>query len=154
MGQEGYEFIVEDQWSFTKDWLRTGWLSEDAWVRMKLDLAVIHQDQAVVVDYKTGKRWGNEISHMTQAQLYQLVMFLLYPQLEFIQVEYWYTDLKEIHVTPFTRKFGMRFLQKFDDIGAAITNEIRFNPKPSAHACRYCPYGVQNGTGICPSAYK
>ena len=154
MGFDEYQFIIEDEWAFTKDWQVTGWHSEDAWVRMKLDCMVIKDTEAVVIDYKTGRRWGNEISHMIQAQLYQVAALLRYPHLEHVQIEYWYTDLKEIFTAPFTRPFGMRFLQKFDDIGERITEEILFNPKPSAHACKYCPYGVQNGTSICQSAYK
>ena len=154
IGRNGFEFVIEDQWAFTKDWQITGWLSDDAWCRMKLDCMVIHGTEAVVIDYKTGKRYGNEISHMIQAQLYQVAAFLRYPQLEHVEVEYWYTDLKEIFAAPFNRAFGMRFLEKFDDIGERITTEVQFNPKPSATACRYCAYGFQNGTGVCQVAFK
>ncbi len=106
-----------------------------------------------IIDYKTGKRFGNEVSHMTQAQLYQLSAFLRYPELETITVEFWYLDIGLITQAVFTRDFGMQFLPLFNSKGLKVTEEISFTPKPSAFACKYCPYGKEEGNGICKFAY-
>jgi hypothetical protein len=151
-----YTFIVEAKWAFNDQWQIAAWDSEDAWIRMLLDCGVIHEsgEEAVVIDYKSGRRYGNEITHLVQGQLYQLSTFLRYPEVQHVTTEFWYTDQKGIASNPFTRKFGMRFLEKFDEIGKRITSEVRFDPKPSAHACKYCPFGPQYGTGDCEVAYK
>jgi len=144
---------VEGDWAFTEDWNVTGWSSQDAWLRMKLDLMLTREDEAIVIDHKTGRRHGNEISHMTQAQLYQLGAFIRYPELEHITIEFWYLDVGEITQAKYSRKFGLQFLPLFTKKGQSITNEVRFDPKPSAFACKYCPYGKVVGTGICQASY-
>ena len=123
---------------------------------MKIDCLVIaiRLNLGILIDYKSGRRYGNEVTHMIQGQLYQLATFIRFPELEHIEVEFWYTDGNEITRHPFKREFGMRFIQQFDDKGAQITSEITFPPTPSAHACKYCPFGRLNGTGVCAFAFK
>jgi len=82
------------------------------WARIKLD-ALVHQDEqsARVIDYKTGKKWGNEISHSQQALLYAIGTFLRYPDLEFVNSR-----------------------------AVKMTTETEFNPTPSKSSCRWCSY--------------
>ena len=77
---------LEGEWGFTKDWEICGWMEGRTWARIKLDALVNESDtSARVIDYKTGKRFGNEISHSQQALLYAIGTFLRYPNLEFAQ---------------------------------------------------------------------
>ena len=147
-------FAIEEDWAFTDKWLPTGWRSEDAWLRLKVDMLMLKESEALLIDYKSGRRYGNEISHMTQAQLYQLCTFIRYPELEHIEVEFWYVDVGEITRAKFTRNFGMQFLPLMTSKGEQITNEIRFDAKPSAFNCKYCPYGNEEGNGACKQAYS
>lgn len=144
---------VEGDWAFTKNWQVTGWSSQDAWLRMKADMMVIKDTEGIMIDYKSGRRYGNEISHMTQAQLYQLCAFIRFPELERLEVEFWYTDVGEITRASYTRDFGMQFLPLMEGKGIAITSDNTFTPKPAAFACKYCPYGIINGNGECRFAY-
>jgi len=140
---------VEGEWAFTQDWAPTAWMSNDAWLRMKLDVFVRLTDtHAVVIDYKTGKKSGNEIKHAEQGQLYQLAAFMRYPELEEIDVEFWYTDQDDLTHMRYTRDQGLRFFRGFDQRGKRITSEREFPPSPNAHNCRWCPYGPK-GTGHC-----
>ena len=43
-------------------------------------------------DYKTGKRRGNEIKHTDQGIVYVIGAMMRYPEIEYAQVEFWYTD--------------------------------------------------------------
>jgi len=147
------DFAVEEDWAFTSSWTPTGWRSDDAWLRMKVDLLAIKDNEAILIDYKTGRKHGNEIAHMTQAQLYQLGTFIRYPEIDHIIVEFWYTDVGEISKSKFRREFGTKFMPLFNEKGNAITNEVRFDPKPSAFACKYCPYGSINGNSLCKASY-
>jgi hypothetical protein len=147
-------FAIEENWAFDENWIPTGWSSTDAWLRMKVDMLMLKETEALLIDYKSGRRYGNEISHMTQAQLYQLGTFIRYPELEHIEVEFWYIDVGEITRARFTRNFGMQFLPLMSSKGKEVTNEIRFDAKPAAFNCKYCPYGNEEGNGSCKHAYS
>ena len=84
---------VEGDWGFTIDWEPCAWMAPDVWARIKLD-AIVHETDtsARVIDYKTGKMFGNEISHSQQALTYAIGSFFRYPKLEHVQTELWYLD--------------------------------------------------------------
>ena len=58
---------LEGEWAFTIDWEKTKWMDSTCWARVKLD-AYIQEDEtsARVIDYKTGRKIGNEIPHSQQ----------------------------------------------------------------------------------------
>jgi CRISPR/Cas system-associated exonuclease Cas4 (RecB family) len=143
---------TETEWGFDKDWGPVAWMSHDCWVRIKPDAFVMLEPIfAVVIDYKTGKRYGNEVKHAEQMQLYVIAMFLRHPNLERVTVELWYTDLDELVPMQFTREAAMRLLAKWTKRGVAITTEEDFDPKPSTSNCKFCPYKPAEfgGTGHC-----
>lgn len=141
---------LEGEWAMDDEWSPVAWGSNDAWLRLKLDAMVMVSDtHARVIDYKTGKKYGNEIKHAEQMQMYQLVTFLRYPELQTIEVELWYIDQKTTTKMKFTRSQGMRFFKNFNTRGEAITSEEDFEPSPNIFACKWCPFGPK-GTGHCP----
>ena len=106
--------------------------------------------KAIAIDYKSGKKFGNEIKHGEQLQLYQLVTFLRYPELEEVTTELWYLDVDEITSQTFTRAQGLRFQKAWERRGNAITTCLDFPPNPNVHSCRYCMLGTRaGGAGIC-----
>lgn len=132
---------TEGEWAFDRDWNPVAWADPAAWLRMKLDaLARISRTHAVVIDYKTGRKFGNEVKHAEQGQLYQLGAFMRFPELETIDVEFWYTDQDDITHSHYRREQGMRFFKNFDTRGKAITDAVDFPPKPNIFSCRWCPY--------------
>lgn len=140
---------LEGEWAVDDEWEPVAWRSSDAWVRIKLDAFVrLSKTHAVVIDYKTGKKFGNEIKHAEQCQLYQLAAFLRYPELEVIDVELWYTDQDDLTHMRFTRDQGLRFFKNFDDRGHKMTTTTEFPPSPNMFSCKWCPYGPR-GTGHC-----
>jgi CRISPR/Cas system-associated exonuclease Cas4 (RecB family) len=132
---------LEGKWGFNDEWEPRAWNSADIWARIKLDAFVtITTEEAVVVDYKTGRKVGNEIKHADQMQLYQLSAFMLYPKLEQITVELWYLDQDDTTKTTFTREQGMRFFRNFDARARKMTDTVEFTPKPNKFVCGRCPY--------------
>ena len=121
------------------------------WLRLKLD-ALVHlsETEAVVIDYKTGKKFGNEIKHGEQLQMYQLCTFLRYPKLEVVHTELWYLDVDDLTHKMFTRDQGLRFKRSFDQRGSAVTDCTDFKPNPNRFSCHWCRYGTKEGsTGDC-----
>ncbi len=149
---------MEQMWCFDRDWKRLpDGFQPTTWVRIKLDvIAWLSSSSAVVVDYKTGKRHGNEVKHGEQLQLYQLASFLRFPKLEEVVAEIWYLDQNELVSMSYTRSQGLRFLANFDRRGETLTTETEFKAKPNIFSCGYCPFksgtlgrtSIQ-GTGHC-----
>lgn len=138
---------LEGEWGMSKDWEPAEW--KKAWLRLKLDaLVFLSPTEAVAVDYKTGRRFGNEVKHAEQLQLYQLVTFLRYPQLETVHTELWYLDQNELASMTFQRHQGLRFKQKWDMRGTKMTSAIDFPANPNMFTCKYCMYGPR-GSGVC-----
>ena len=80
-----------------------------------------NEHSAIVIDYKSGKRFGNEVKHAEQTQLYALNAVLRYPELEEVTTELWYLDVKELTAATFTRAQILRFRANFDRRGRALT---------------------------------
>jgi len=137
---------LEGEWATTRDWQPTDWKSRDAWCRMKLDaLTWRGKHDAIIVDYKTGKLFGNEVKHGEQGQLYAVGAFMRYPELEEVIVEFWYLDLNDSTSCRYTRKQGIEFAVHFHNRGARMTDATSFPPRPNMFSCRYCPFSPRAG---------
>jgi CRISPR/Cas system-associated exonuclease Cas4 (RecB family) len=143
---------LEGEWGMGIDWSVAEW--REAWLRLKLD-ALVHwsPEYATVIDYKSGKMFGNEVKHAEQLQLYQLVTFLRYPKLETVEAELWYLDHGEVTRKVYTREQGLRFLPRWESRGLKLTTATEFPPRPNVHACKYCEYGPW-GTGHCEKGVR
>lgn len=135
---------LEGEWGVDRDWNPCDW--KTAWHRSKVDCMVVPSPvSAIVIDYKSGKRWGNEIKHAEQTQLYALNAILRYPKIEEVTTELWYLDAKELTTATFTRNQILRFKPNFDRRGRAVTDCTEFPPNPNIHSCKWCQYGPWNG---------
>ncbi len=143
---------LEGEWAFDREWRPTAWMSSDTWCRIKCDhIVFVDEEFAIVGDLKTGKRYGNEVKHAEQMQLYQLGVFLKYPKMKKVVVELWYSDLNELHSQEFRRDQGLRFAPAFEKRGEAMTTCDDFQPNPNKFSCKWCPYKPEKlgGTGHC-----
>ena len=131
---------MEHEWGVDEGWNPTEW--KTAWHRSKLDVYV--QTSAytgMVIDYKTGRKFGNEMKHGQQLQLYAVNAFARIPQLEEVTTELWYTDQNDITSMTFTRAQSLRFKPNFHRRGLAVTTATDFPPNPNIHSCKWCQYG-------------
>jgi RecB family exonuclease len=132
--------VCEEEWAFNTDWGHAEW--KRGWLRLKCDaVCFLDPTHAVVIDYKTGKRFGNEVKHAEQLQLYAVCALLRYPQIEHVTCELWYFDQNELASFKMKRSQMPKYLKQFNQRGHAFTNEIEFKPNPNIYSCKYCPYG-------------
>jgi len=153
---EAGDVVIEQEWGFDRDWQPCGYWDDDVWLRMKLDNfisitsgkknRVIH---GIPTDYKSGKKFGNEVSHNQQGQLYVLGSFLRFPTMETADVQFKYLDHGLETSKPYTREKAMKFLPVWDRRAKKMTEADDFPPKPNKVNCMWCPYGPQNGDGSC-----
>lgn len=135
---------VEGEWGFTQEWKPCGWMVPETWIRIKLD-AYHKQSEtsARVIDYKSGKKTGNEIKHNQQGLLYAIGAFCRDPQLEFVNVEFWYVDQApgdNLLKRSWTREQAMAFQAKYHVRGVKMTTTTEFDPSPSKWNCRWCHF--------------
>lgn len=143
---------LEQEWGHDRDWEVTPWAS--AWLRLKLDALVLASPvEAVVIDYKTGRKFGNEVKHAQQLQLYALTTFLRYPELEIVHAELWYLDVDDITSQTFTRDQALRFKRSFNNRGVSLTSCTSWPANPNKFSCQWCPYGP-DGTGHCAEGVR
>jgi hypothetical protein len=131
--------VCEEEWAFSRDWRNADW--KTGWLRLKCDaVCFLDPTHAVVIDYKSGKRFGNEVKHAEQLQLYALCALLRYPNVEQVTCELWYLDQNELASFKMKRSQIGKYLALFDRRGRAFTEEEVFKPSANIHACKYCPY--------------
>lgn len=140
---------LEGEWGYDENWTPCAWFGDNVWLRVKLDALVIPEPTTgTAIDYKTGKRAGNEVKHNEQMSLYSLSTFLRYPDLEELNVELWYIDLPDLVHQRYTRDAAMRNLKQFNSRGLRLTGAEAWPATPNQYTCRFCMYGPR-GSGDC-----
>lgn len=106
-----------------------------------------------VPTHNTGRKFGNEIKHAEQVQIYAIAAIIRNPNAETIDVELWYSDQKPgqnfTHESKPAKKW-LYHLKAFHNRGLKMTSETEFKPNPNAFSCKWCPYRE----GICQYAHK
>ena len=142
---------LEEEWGYDRVWATVPYA--EAWLRVKLDALVwLTPTEAVVIDYKTGKKFGNEIKHGEQTMMYAASAVARFPDIQTVHTELWYLDQNELTYNRFSRSKALEALARYDKRGGAITDATFFPPNPNVHSCKWCPYKPEpEGTGHCPN---
>lgn len=154
----GGTVLIEDEWAFDNKWQPSDWRDyKQTWVRIKLDAFVLLSPTvAIVIDGKTGKKYGNEIKHAEQGQLYSGATFLKKPDLEKVIVEFHYWDAKKpedrITTVEYQPRFAVKAIVSFEKRARTMLNATTFPPRPNIFNCGYCSYGRKNGNGHCKAS--
>jgi len=108
-------------------------------LRVKIDGEVIDDDKTELtqIDFKTGKPWPITAQ---QAELYAVTGFLRYPNVDEIDVEFWYLDSGETVPYTFARSEYTTLKKKWAARGREIVAKRQFPPTTNAYNCKYCPF--------------
>lgn len=137
---------MEENWGFDIDWNPIpddGQLYKNPklWCTTKLDVFVREDEtSARVIDYKTGRKFGNEVKHGGQAMEYAVSAFMRYPELEHVTTEFWYLDHGQESIRHYTRQEAMLLLPRITERAIRMTSATKFPAKPSESACKWCHY--------------
>lgn len=130
---------LEGEWGFTEDWAVTDYKS--AYLRIKADaVAFLSPQHAVVVDYKTGQRYGNEMKHAEQTQLYSVATLIRNEDVKLVDSELWYLDKDDLAHMPMKATAISRYIKVFDKRFKKMTSDTVFKPSPNIVSCKWCPY--------------
>lgn len=140
MGPEHIEEFMSLGRTFRK--VKNGW--KDGWFTLKADVMAAPRsfDKSKVmiglsVDHKTGKHYP---SHQEQAELSAIVQMQFYPDADFYESEFFYTDQGEVIPYIFKPSYLRKRKEYWMEEGEKIMAESKFLPTPSSDTCKWCPY--------------
>jgi len=128
---------VEHKLTLTENLTPTGWWDADAWLRSKLDILIVVGDNALVLDWKTGKRNADQF----QLQLFAAQVFKHFPEVQQVDTAFVWLKSMELDSRHYVR-------EDMPEVWAEIMNRIRriydayehdnWPARPSG-LCRFCP---------------
>lgn len=140
---------VESTWLFDEKWRPFEGKYHDAWCVIKADIWVNADDTGVVIDHKSGKKFGNEPKHVSQLIMYSIGAFFRYEELHTINGEVWYHDVNDLLPIQYRRDQALTHLPKLEARVEKMMNDPFYRPRPNVMTCKYCPYSPR-GNGYCP----
>lgn len=137
-----YPFTQEEMLYFDRDWNPVATFNE-AWLLAAMDVFIsVSETECIIVDWKTGKKDGNEVKHMHQGQLYALAAWKRNPLLERFTVIFVYIDQGTKTVATWKQGHLERIFPVWDKKGREITSAVVFKPIPNKWSCKYCDYAL------------
>jgi len=131
------ELHIEHELVLTENLTPTGWWEPDAWLRSKLDVLVIVGNDAVVMDWKTGKRNADQF----QMQMFAAQVFKHFPEVQRVKTSLVWLKTMEMDTNSYVREDAngiwaevMKRIQRIHD----AYDHGNWPARPSG-LCRYCP---------------
>ena len=113
---------VEQKLTLSENLTPTTWWEKDAWLRSILDVLIIFEDEAIVMDWKTGKRRPD----FSQLEMFALQVFSHYPNIK--KVKSTFVWLKDLSLDSHTYNrldaddLWVKLLSKTERINQSLTN--------------------------------
>ncbi len=127
---------------------------ENRWLVFITDVHVVIPGQLNMTgDYKTGKKFGNELKHYQQMELYCIgewsVNAAAGTVFDTYTADLIYVDQKDVVSHEFTPEQLERARARLDvEVGRMMADKVH-TPRPNRVTCKYCPFSPR-GTGACP----
>lgn len=133
---------VEEKVAIDKDFKVVGWLDENVWFRAIFDKLYIADNIAKISDYKTGYSMSPDTF---QLEIYAWLAYRIYPQLEFMQVEFDFTRFSFKKIFEIGKERLPVIQRKVKSRIERISLDTNFNPKINT-LCSRCPFW-----NLCPA---
>ena len=131
------ELHIEKELVLNDNLQPTGWWDTDAWFRSKLDILVINGHDAVVMDWKTGKRKPD----FFQMQIFAVQVFKHFPDVVRVKTSLVWLKDNKMDTETYTRlqanELWAEIIKRVNRIEKALEHDV-WPAKPSG-LCRYCP---------------
>lgn len=110
----------------------------DVWYRGIIDFGCVRDDEALIIDYKTGKQ-KNDFTQLTEFALWT---FYEYPDVNVVRAEYYWTQLKSTNGQTFTRSMiplmWSKLVPDLKQYAEAFQTDV-WQPRPSGLCHGWCP---------------
>ncbi len=128
---------IEHELVLTENLTPTGWWDADAWLRSKLDILVVVGNDAVVMDWKTGKRNADQF----QMQMFAAQVFKHFPDVQRVKTSLVWLKTMEMDTEQYTRvnmnAIWAEIMKRIQRIHDAY-DHANWPARPSG-LCRFCP---------------
>lgn len=108
----------------------------NVWCRGLIDLLILEKCTATDIDYKTGKQYD---THEDQGELYAIQTMVHHPNINIVDVEFWYLDLGEVDGWAYNRKDLKKLQKKWEKKVKPMLTDTKFKPTPGWY-CKWCNY--------------
>ena len=131
--------VLEGAYAIKADRTACSFFDPEAWLRAKIDVLILNEPIADIIDYKTGKQKHD----VTQLRRYALLVMLKHPKVEKVRAGFaWLKDDTLSKPTIYTRDMIEQIMQieeaNYEQIEAAYMSG-KFQPKPSGLCNGWCP---------------
>lgn len=130
--------LIEQQFALSSDLKPTTWTAENAWCRGIVDIGVLTSKQAVLLDWKTGKRKTDS----SQLKLFAGMAFAHYESVTTVVTGFIWLKANKVDKQRFEREdvplIWGEFLPRVKRMERAFA-EDKFPPKPSGLCGKWCP---------------
>lgn len=136
--------LAEAEFAVDQDWMPVAFTDPSAVFRGKIDLLVVEADHTEIIDWKTGKEYGD---HYQQGMAYMTLV----PEAPKYVATFAYIDLhvrRSREYVPEQRAAHVDELKRQIEI---IREDTEYKPKPSQFSCKWCPLSWRNN-GNCKAA--
>jgi RecB family exonuclease len=131
------ELHIEKELVLTENLVPTGWWDSDAWLRSKLDVLVVIGADAVVMDWKTGKRNADQF----QMQMFAAQVFKHFPDVQQVKTSLVWLKTMEMDTEVYNRAdintVWAEIMKRIQRIHSSVEHD-NWPAKPSG-LCRFCP---------------
>ena len=132
--------LCEHKMGLTEDLEPCGFFDKNVWFRGVVDLLIIQDDLAHIVDYKTGK--SAQYADTKQLELMALAVFKHFPLVERVKAGLAFLVSEDFVKANFTKyeapERWLTWIQQTDKLTAAYDNDV-WNAKPNFTCRKFCP---------------
>lgn len=134
---KGGELLTEQELTLNIDLKPTGWFDKDAWLRTKIDVLILKNNTAVVLDWKTGKRRPD----FSQLELYAAQVFTHHPHITRISSGFVWLKDSAMDKSVYTREEHHELWQSVLERIARIEKSLETDTWPAKPSglCKFCP---------------
>jgi hypothetical protein len=134
---QGGELHIEKELVLTENLTPTSWWAPDAWLRSKLDVLVLRGADAVVMDWKTGKRNADQF----QMQMFAAQVLKHFPEVQRVKTSLVWLKTLEMDTEQYNRgninAVWAEVMKRIQRIHDSLEHD-QWPARPSG-LCRYCP---------------
>lgn len=131
------DVYTEQQLAITSDFSPTGWFDRDVWLRAIVDVAKVNGNNAVMLDYKTGKMKDD----FGQLDVTAAVFFSYFPDVETLSAGFLWIADKQITQRTYFRSHVVELRAQVIERQRALQEAVKTNtfpPRPNGLCKKYC----------------
>ena len=130
--------IIEERFTLDKNFRPTTWTAPTAWCRGVVDAGIVGSKNAVILDWKTGKRKPDS----SQLKLFAALTFAHYPWVERVATGFVWLKENSLDQEVFTRsqipEIWQEFVQRVRRLEIAYADQ-KWQASPSGLCAKWCP---------------